>query len=52
MRTPIYDGAMLKPGNRLRGPAVVETSDTTIVVYPRRSLRVDAYGNFEIRFRG
>jgi len=49
--TPIYDGARLAPGNSLRGPAVVETTDTTIVVHPRRSLRVDAYGNFEIEFR-
>ena len=48
--TPIYDGARLAPGNSLRGPAVVETTDTTIVVHPRRSLRVDAYGNFEIEF--
>jgi len=51
LRTPIYDGARLKPGNRLRGPAVVETTDTTVVVHPKRSLRVDAYGNFEIEFR-
>jgi N-methylhydantoinase A len=50
--TPIYDGARLAPGNSLRGPAVVETTDTTIVVHPRRSLRVDAYGNFEMRFKG
>ncbi|HMA88899.1 MAG TPA: hydantoinase/oxoprolinase family protein [Burkholderiales bacterium] len=49
--TPIYDGARLAPGNSLRGPAVVETTDTTIVVHPRRRLRVDAYGNFEINFR-
>jgi len=48
--TPIYDGARLAPGNALHGPAVVETTDTTIVVHPRRTLRVDAYGNFEIQF--
>jgi N-methylhydantoinase A len=48
--TPIYDGARLAPGNTVRGPAVVETTDTTIVVHPRRTLRVDAYGNFEIQF--
>jgi N-methylhydantoinase A len=49
--TPIYDGALLVPGNRIPGPAVVETTDTTVVVHPRRSLRVDAFGNFEIAFR-
>ena len=48
--TPIYDGARLKPGNRIAGPAVVETTDTTIVVYPKRRLRVDAFGNFEMDF--
>ena len=48
--TPIYDGARLKPGNRMAGPAVIETTDTTIVVYPKRRLRVDAFGNFEMHF--
>jgi N-methylhydantoinase A len=49
-RTPIYDGAHLVPGNRVVGPAVIETTDTTVVVHPRRSLKVDAFGNFEIHF--
>ena len=48
--SPVYDGALLVPGNRLRGPAVIETTDTTVVVQPGRSLAVDALGNFEIRF--
>lgn len=52
LRTPIYDGARLVPGNRVKGPTVVETTDTTIVVHPGRSLRVDAFGNFEIEFKG
>jgi N-methylhydantoinase A len=46
----IYDGALLVPGNWLHGPAVIETTDTTVVVHPARSLAVDAFGNFEIRF--
>ena len=49
--TPIYDGALLLAGNRIAGPAVVETTDTTVVVHPRRTLKVDAFGNFEIAFR-
>ena len=49
--TPIYDGALLVPGNRLSGPTVVETTDTTVVVHPGRRLAVDAFGNFEIGFR-
>jgi N-methylhydantoinase A len=48
--TPIYDGARLGSGNRIAGPAVIETTDTTVVVHPGRSLFVDAFGNFEIRF--
>jgi len=48
--TPIYDGARLVPGNRMTGPAVVETTDTTAVVHPGRTLKVDAFGNFEIAF--
>jgi N-methylhydantoinase A len=49
--TPIYDGALLVSGNRIAGPAVVETTDTTVVVHPGRALKVDAFGNFEIAFR-
>jgi N-methylhydantoinase A len=48
--SPIYDGALLVPGVRMQGPAVIETTDTTVVVHPGRSLAVDAFGNFEIRF--
>jgi N-methylhydantoinase A len=49
--TPILEGARLAPGNRVKGPAVIETTDTTVVVHPGHSLRVDAFGNFEIEFR-
>jgi len=48
--TPIFDGARLRSGNLIKGPAVVETTDTTVVVQPGRTLAVDAFGNFEIRF--
>jgi N-methylhydantoinase A len=48
--TPILDGALLVPGNVIEGPAVIETTDTTVVVHPRRTLRVDRFGNFEINF--
>ncbi len=52
VKTPILDGARLVPGNRIKGPVVVETTDTTIVVHPGRTLGVDAFGNFEIEFKG
>jgi len=48
--TAIYDGEKLAVGNRVRGPAIVETADTTVVVHPGRTLRVDMLGNFEITF--
>jgi N-methylhydantoinase A len=49
-KTPVYDGDKLAIGNTLKGPAIVETSDTTVVVHPGRTLKVDTLGNFEISF--
>ena len=51
LKTPVFDGAALRPGNRIKGPCVVETSQTNVVVPPGRTLRVDAFGNFEILFK-
>jgi N-methylhydantoinase A len=48
--TPVYDGERLANGNRIAGPAIVETADTTVVVQPGTKLRVDALGNFELTF--
>jgi len=50
-KTPVYDGERLAAGNAIRGPAIVETADTTVVVHPGRTLRLDMLGNFEITFR-
>ncbi len=47
-RTPIYDGHLLVPGNKVNGPVVVETVATSVVVHPDQSLSVDALGNFVI----
>jgi N-methylhydantoinase A len=49
-KTPVYDGEKLALGNVVKGPAIVETSDTSVVVHPGSRLAVDALGNFEITF--
>ena len=48
--TPVFDGEALQPGNSINGPAIVETRDTTVVVHPGTSLRVDELGNFDLTF--
>jgi N-methylhydantoinase A len=44
----VYDGAALEPGMAFTGPAIVETSGTTVVVRPGDRVRVDEYGNLHI----
>jgi N-methylhydantoinase A len=41
----IYRREQLRPGNRVVGPAIVEAADTTIVIHPLQSARVDEWGN-------
>jgi N-methylhydantoinase A len=48
--TPVYDGERLRNGNKIAGPAIVETADTTVVVQPGTKLRVDELGNFELTY--
>jgi N-methylhydantoinase A len=33
------------PGTRFAGPAIVEQSDSTLLVPPGRGVRADTYGN-------
>jgi len=46
--TPVYDGAQLRPGHRLLGPALVEELTTTVLAGPGDDLWVDHDGNFFI----
>ena len=46
--TPIFLGADLKPGNVVGGPAIVEETFTTIVVYPGWRAHVDDAGDYEL----
>ena len=46
--TAIVLGADLKPGHAVVGPAIIEESFTTIVVYPGWTARVDDVGDYEL----
>lgn len=46
--TALYDRSLLRPGDKIPGPAVVEEVASTTVVYPGMRLRVDDYGNLVI----
>jgi N-methylhydantoinase A len=51
--TPIYAGALLAPGHAITGPAIIEETFTTIVVYGGWKAVVDDAGDYElIRHRG
>jgi N-methylhydantoinase A len=42
---PLYARDRLLPGNRLEGPAIIDQMDSTTVVLPGSTARVDAYDN-------
>lgn len=42
---PIYDRERLACGSRIRGPAIIEQMDSTIVIQPRQMAHVDRFGN-------
>ena len=43
--TPIYDRTKLTPGMRFAGPAIIEQADTTTVIEPGMTARVDPFSN-------
>ena len=45
VETPVYDRARLAAGATLRGPAIVEERESTLVVPPGARLAIDARGN-------
>ena len=48
VETAVHDRYRLKPGLRLRGPAVVEERESTTVIGPDASFTLDAQGNLVI----
>lgn len=49
--TPVYEMGRLKCGNEITGPAIVEGTDTTMVVPPRFRLIIDEYLNMVMEER-
>jgi N-methylhydantoinase A len=47
--TPVYDRAVLPPGLRLDGPAVIEEFGSTTVAFPGQHLVVDPHGVLIVR---
>jgi 5-oxoprolinase (ATP-hydrolysing) len=46
--TPFYERELLRAGDRIEGPAIVEQYDTTTVVPPGLTAEIDAHGNIVI----
>jgi len=40
----VFDEAVLRPGNVIQGPALIESPFTTIVITPDRQYRIDEHG--------
>jgi N-methylhydantoinase A len=49
LAVPVYDGELLRAGNHLAGPAIIEETTTTVVVPARHGLTVDPLKNYVIR---
>lgn len=52
VETPIYDRRLLVPGMEFSGPAIVEQMDTTTLVVPGDSCRVDPLRNLVVTRHG
>jgi N-methylhydantoinase A len=50
VESDLYDFNKLEPGNVVKGPAVIHTPITTIVLQDRQTGRMDAYRNVVIEF--
>jgi N-methylhydantoinase A len=44
----IYNGDLLEPGMKFKGPAIIETKGTTVVIHPNNQVKIDDYGNVHI----
>ncbi|MCA1834303.1 MAG: hydantoinase/oxoprolinase family protein, partial [Actinobacteria bacterium] len=46
VRTAVFDGTILKAGQRMTGPAIIEEPFTTIIVPPGWDVKLDKAGNY------
>ena len=51
MDTPVFERAFLAAGAELSGPALIEESGATVVLFPGHRLDVDRLGNMTVRVR-
>lgn len=49
LRTPVYDGARLRAGDTMEGPAIIERMGDTVVIPPREAAVVDRFGNLQVK---
>ena len=49
---PVYDGARLKYGNKVEGPALIEQVNTTTFVTPEFSVLCDKFGSYTMFLKG
>jgi N-methylhydantoinase A len=52
IKTPVYESGLLKAGNEISGPAIIEAPTTTIKVDPLWSLHVDEIGSYLLWKKG
>ncbi len=45
---PVFDGAMLRYGNKVEGPAIIEQTNTTTFVSPEFNVLCDKYGSYSM----
>ena len=49
--TPVYDQNLVRCGNVIDGPAIIEAEDTTVVIEPGWRYTLDEYLNGVIEFQ-
>ncbi len=46
--TPVYERDALKPGQTVEGPAIIDAPDSTMLVHPGQSARMDEHRNITL----